>query len=55
MATIERLQDQDFQKWIDANYWAVKQGVKIKRIFIVHKRATPAMRFFGNRRAYAGE
>ena len=37
IATIERLQDEDFQKWINENYRAVQRGVKIKRIFIVHR------------------
>jgi len=34
---IEELESAPFQKWLDANYKAVQQGVKIVRIFIVRK------------------
>ena len=36
--TIERLQDEAFREWLDANYKAVQRGVKIRRIFIVPKK-----------------
>ena len=32
---IERLQDEVFQKWVEANYSAKERGVTIRRIFIV--------------------
>jgi len=37
LAAIERIQDEAFQNWVEANYEAVTRGVSITRIFIVHK------------------